>query len=248
MSRQLSSRGAVALAVALVLVAAGSADAHRGGFHGGFHGGHHGGYYGWGYHPYGFYGPYRPYYPYGFGGIGIGIGIGIGGGGYVPYPYYGVGGAPAVVGVPVGVAVPVADGVAPPPGGPGPVPPPGAADPAQPGAPPAAQQSPDNAAHLQLLVPENAEVLFGGARTNRTGRTREFVSQPLTPGKRYLYKIAVRYTDTAGKPVNDVRDIYVRANDWFTIDFTRPAPPEAVPAPPAPRRAGPKDADLPPVP
>jgi hypothetical protein len=34
-----------------------------------------------------------------------------------------------------------------------------------------------------------------------------------------------------GKPVNDRRLIHVRANDWFRIDFTRPAPPERVTAP-----------------
>ena len=34
------------------------------------------------------------------------------------------------------------------------------------------------------------------------------------------------------KMVDDTRDIHVRANDWFRIDFTRPAP---EPLPRAPR-------------
>jgi uncharacterized protein (TIGR03000 family) len=90
---------------------------------------------------------------------------------------------------------------------------------------------PDNAAHLQFAVPENAEVLFDGAKTNQTGPLREFVSPQLTSGKVFNYTITVRYTAADGKPINDKRVIYVRANDWFRIDFTRPAPPERTPAP-----------------
>jgi uncharacterized protein (TIGR03000 family) len=88
---------------------------------------------------------------------------------------------------------------------------------------------PDNAAHLQLRVPENAEVFLDGAATTQTGAVREFVSPPLTPGKRYTYVITVRSTDATGKVVNDRRPIHVRANDWFSIDFTRPPPAEALP-------------------
>jgi uncharacterized protein (TIGR03000 family) len=90
---------------------------------------------------------------------------------------------------------------------------------------------PDNAAHLQLVVPENAEVHVEGDKTTQTGPIREFVSPPLAAGKVFNYAISVRYTDANGKPVNDQRVIHVRANDWFRIDFTRPAPPEPAPAP-----------------
>jgi hypothetical protein len=44
----------------------------------------------------------------------------------------------------------------------------------------------------------------------------------------------VRYSDGKGQPVDDTREIRFHANDWFTIDFTRPAPPPAAAAPPAP--------------
>jgi uncharacterized protein (TIGR03000 family) len=81
------------------------------------------------------------------------------------------------------------------------------------------------------VVPENAEVLFDGGKTTQTGPTREFVSPRLTPGKPFDYTIVVRYTDANGKVVTDRRVIHVRANDWFRIDFTRPAPPEPLPAP-----------------
>ncbi len=89
---------------------------------------------------------------------------------------------------------------------------------------------PDNAAHLQLLVPENAEVLFNGSKTTQTGTTREFVSPTLPTGKQFDYTIAVRSIDADGKVKTDERVIHVRANDWFQVDFTRPAP-SATPAP-----------------
>jgi uncharacterized protein (TIGR03000 family) len=77
---------------------------------------------------------------------------------------------------------------------------------------------------LQLIVPEQAEVWFAGVKIAREGRVREFVSPALSPGRSYTYEVAVRYTDAAGKPVEDKRDITIRANDWFSIDFTRPPP------------------------
>jgi uncharacterized protein (TIGR03000 family) len=83
---------------------------------------------------------------------------------------------------------------------------------------------PDEALHLQLTVPENAEVIIDGVKTTGTGTTREFVSPPLSQGSRYTYKVTVRHMDANGKTVDDVRDIRFQANDWFSIDFTRPAP------------------------
>ena len=83
---------------------------------------------------------------------------------------------------------------------------------------------PDDAGHLQVIVPENADVLIDGAKTTQSGTTREFVSPSLDPKKRYSYRISVRYVDAKGKAVDDTRDIQFQANDWFTIDFTRPAP------------------------
>jgi uncharacterized protein (TIGR03000 family) len=176
----------------------------------------------YGYGLYAPYGYYRPYYGYGLGGLGLGgLGLGLGGyglGGYglggIGYyrPYYGGTTVVAPVVVNPSPAAPAAGALT------GETPPP-------PLAPP-----PDDAAHLQLVVPENAEVLFDGGKTDKTGPVREFVSPKLTPGKLFNYTITVRYTDAGGQPITDKRIIEVRANDWFRIDFTRPAPPE----PPAP--------------
>jgi uncharacterized protein (TIGR03000 family) len=80
-----------------------------------------------------------------------------------------------------------------------------------------------NSAHLQILVPENAEVLVEGGKTATTGTVREFVSPPLTPGKNMIYAITVRYADAAGKPVEETHSIRVRANDQLRIDCSKPA-------------------------
>jgi uncharacterized protein (TIGR03000 family) len=224
----------VAVVLALLSLWGSAAPTVRG--HGGW-GGHYGGW-GWGGHwgGWGWHGPgfYRPYYGYGFGlgafglglGLGYGLGYGLGGygyyapyyGGYGPYgPYYGY--APPIV-YSAGSVAPNA----------------GAGNSA--GAPAASgyQSPPDNAAHLQLQVPEDAEVWFAGTKIERTGRIREFVSPPLPPGRAFNYRIVVRYTDATGKPVEDKRTIQVRANDWFSIDFTRPPPPNGKPpdVPPPP--------------
>jgi len=222
--------GSATLATTLFLT---PADAHGpGGYHGGA-GFHYGGYY-YPHHGFAAYGPYRAglYAPYGYGfyrpyygyypptlalaglGFGLGLGLGYGLGSYGAYrPYYGgttiVNPTTVVVTPPGGTGVPPVAGV---PGNQTPPP-------------------PDNAAHLQLVVPQNAEVLFNGDTTTQTGPTREFVSPPLTPNKLYDYTIVVRYPGADGKTVTDRRVIHVRANDWFRIDFTQPAPPEPLPAP-----------------
>jgi uncharacterized protein (TIGR03000 family) len=203
------------------------AQHHHGGGGGGAHFAPH---YGGAYHGYGGYGLYRPYgfYPYGYYPYGwyrpyypvVGIGIGF----YVPYyGSYAYPVAPAVI-VDGSAGSPPVVANAPP----GNAPPPGTA----PDAPPANKPPPDNAGHLQLKVPENAEVFVDGVQITQSGPTREIISPPVKVGTRYTYKISVRYTDAQGKAVNDTRDINFQANDWFSIDFTRPAPPMANPPPP----------------
>jgi len=81
----------------------------------------------------------------------------------------------------------------------------------------------NNTAHLQLLVPENAEVLVEGSKTTTTGTVRDFISPPLNPGKNMIYAITVRYPDAGGKTVEETHSIRVRANDQLRIDCTKPA-------------------------
>jgi uncharacterized protein (TIGR03000 family) len=91
----------------------------------------------------------------------------------------------------------------------------------------------DDAAHLRLIVPENATILVDGTATTQTGSVRDFVTTTLTPGARYKYQISVRYTNAQGKAVDDTRDIRFQANDWFVVDFTQPPPARPAPAPAA---------------
>jgi uncharacterized protein (TIGR03000 family) len=215
----------------------GGGGGHGGGGHaGGFSGGHSGGFsgayhYSSGFRGNGFYGhAYRPYYganfgfyrPYGYGFYRPYYGA------YLPYydypydygavgfysPYYGDLWSYPLAAAYAASSSYIGDGQAQ-------------------GPAPTDQQPADNAAHLQLTVPENAEVLFDGTRTTQTGSVREFVTGTLTTGARYNYKITVRYADAQGKVVQDVRDIGFQANDWFSIDFTRPPPSRRAPAPAA---------------
>src|SRR5262249_62150645 len=81
---------------------------------------------------------------------------------------------------------------------------------------------PDNTAHLELLVPEKAEVLIDDGKTTRTGTVREFVSPPLAPGKNFTYKITIHYTDANGLRIDEEHSIRVHANDRLRMDFTSP--------------------------
>lgn len=88
--------------------------------------------------------------------------------------------------------------------------------------PPAKEAPSKNTAHLQLLVPENAEVRIDDHETSRTGTVRQFISPPLAPGKNFTYKITVRYRDDNGATVEAKRSIRVHANERYRMDFSRP--------------------------
>jgi uncharacterized protein (TIGR03000 family) len=92
-----------------------------------------------------------------------------------------------------------------------------------PDVPPAKKTSlPKNAARLQLVVPENAEVLIDDHKTTRTGAVRQFVSPPLDPEKSFTYQITIRYRDANGTTLDGKHSIRVRANDQLRMDFTSP--------------------------
>jgi uncharacterized protein (TIGR03000 family) len=77
---------------------------------------------------------------------------------------------------------------------------------------------------LNLRLPDpNAEVWIDGTRTNRQGATRQFISPPLTPGKKYSYEITARWLEN-GREVSQTRKLIVQAGQQFDVDFTRPAP------------------------
>jgi uncharacterized protein (TIGR03000 family) len=100
--------------------------------------------------------------------------------------------------------------------------------------------APNNEAHLQLIVPDNAEVWFDGEKTSQTGTVREYVSPPLATGKTFTYDVRVRYAGANGHVVDETRPIRVQANSWWSVDFTKPAPKKPEAAPPQTPPAKPK--------
>jgi uncharacterized protein (TIGR03000 family) len=83
------------------------------------------------------------------------------------------------------------------------------------------QVGPDNKAHIWLRVPEDATVWVDGVKTKQTGEARHFYSPPLTPGKKYTYKMRVRW-EKDGEPVEKTQKIAVHAGANVRLDLTRP--------------------------
>jgi uncharacterized protein (TIGR03000 family) len=94
----------------------------------------------------------------------------------------------------------------------------------------------DNCAHLEIMVPPDAQLWFNGIPTTESGADRTFVSPPLTPGQNYSYDITARWVDN-GQPVQEHRSIHVHANQWSSIDLTVPAPATVTQTRPAPTTA-----------
>jgi uncharacterized protein (TIGR03000 family) len=79
----------------------------------------------------------------------------------------------------------------------------------------------EDAVHLRVRVPADAELFFDGQPTKQRGTEREFYSPPLTPGRDYTYDIKARWNDN-GKTVERTRKVQVHADDWINIDMTSP--------------------------
>lgn len=89
-----------------------------------------------------------------------------------------------------------------------------------PSAPAAPAQDP-NVVLINLRVPDaNAEVLIDGVKTTRQGTSRQFVSPPLPPGKKFNYTIEAKWTED-GKPVSQTRRIVIQAGETIGVDFTQ---------------------------
>ena len=89
----------------------------------------------------------------------------------------------------------------------------------------------DGTAHVSVQVPADADLWIQGVKTAQTGAAREFVSPPLAAGKRCVYQVRARWT-AGGRPVDQTREVSVRANARTMVDFTRPTRgPEMLPAP-----------------
>lgn len=78
----------------------------------------------------------------------------------------------------------------------------------------------NNAAHIRLRVPPDAEVWFDGNKTKQTGEVRNFYSPQLTPGKTYVYNLRVRWKKD-GQDKEATRKVRVQARESVPVDLTK---------------------------
>jgi uncharacterized protein (TIGR03000 family) len=90
---------------------------------------------------------------------------------------------------------------------------------------------PNNRAQIQVILPDpEATLSFDGGKTTSVGKVRLFDPPELQPGVTYSYKVTASWVQD-GKTITDVRKVPVMGGRGTLVDFTQPAPPEAVPAP-----------------
>jgi len=193
-----------ALTVAALAFASGPAWAQKGGGKGGGggHGGgeHHGGGGGWG--------------GGGWGGGGWGGGYGYGGYGYGYYPYGGFGRGYPYYGsrgyydyYPYDYGYNYA---------------PDYSVPSYSQAAPAPRVNiPENAALIDVRVPDGAQVWIDGQQTKQTGPMRELVTPALDPGQEFSYDIRARWTEN-GQEVDRHRKVTFHAGDRLMVNLMAP--------------------------
>jgi uncharacterized protein (TIGR03000 family) len=67
-------------------------------------------------------------------------------------------------------------------------------------------------------MPEDAQIWFEDTPTQQRGTLRQFVSPPLTPGKRYTYTVRLQWHED-GQWVSQVHSFPVHAGDVHCIDI-----------------------------
>jgi len=81
----------------------------------------------------------------------------------------------------------------------------------------------DDVAHLNVRVPEFADVWVAGERTHLTGTARDFVTPRLEDGRRFMYDIRARWVED-GVVMDVTRRIPVRGGDNLRVDFDSSMP------------------------
>jgi uncharacterized protein (TIGR03000 family) len=72
--------------------------------------------------------------------------------------------------------------------------------------------------HVNLRVPGDAKIWFGGSQTKQTGTARSFESPPLDAGQDYVYQIRVQWKQD-GKDVTQTRQVTVHAGDVINLSL-----------------------------
>jgi len=87
---------------------------------------------------------------------------------------------------------------------------------------PDARGTTDDRAYLRIVIPaDKAEVWIQGEKSEQDRSSQDYVSPPLTMGKRYYYEVRARWTDANGKTVEGTREIPIYAGQPMTVDFGR---------------------------
>jgi len=68
---------------------------------------------------------------------------------------------------------------------------------------------------LSLSVPADAEIWIEGMKTKQTGASRQFLSPPLEPNKRYVYTLRMR---SGGK--EETKQVFVRGGERVNLNYT----------------------------
>src|SRR5262249_57890745 len=76
----------------------------------------------------------------------------------------------------------------------------------------------DNTAHIPIRPPANSSVSIGGWQAPMTGGMREFQSPPLTPGKKYTYKIQAQWEQN-GRPMSQTKEVEISAGANVEVAF-----------------------------
>jgi uncharacterized protein (TIGR03000 family) len=76
----------------------------------------------------------------------------------------------------------------------------------------------DAAAHIELQVPTDAQVWFGGQQTTQTGALRHYASPTLISGREYTYEVRVAWKE-GGREVTESRRLSIRAGDRLSASF-----------------------------
>jgi uncharacterized protein (TIGR03000 family) len=80
----------------------------------------------------------------------------------------------------------------------------------------------DSRAHVTITVPDNAKVWFDGPTMTTTGRVRQFVTGPLTPGRQYTFWARALWIEN-GREVNQLQAVEVTAGGQYHVRFPAPA-------------------------
>jgi uncharacterized protein (TIGR03000 family) len=83
---------------------------------------------------------------------------------------------------------------------------------------PATFTTPEQPAHVEVHVPDDAQLWFDGQRTTQTGSERFFHTPPLEKGKSYHYDVRARWVQD-GRTFDQTQEVAVYAGGQVSVTF-----------------------------